>query len=122
MAVSDSSAEQPIRSIAIITSGAFSLTNFRGPLIKALAAAGVRVYALAPDHDHRTRAALGELGAEAIDISLERTGMRPLRDLRDALRLVGTLRRLKPDATFAYFIKPVIYGSLAAKRAGVGRR
>ncbi|MEA3015147.1 MAG: hypothetical protein QOD42_3692 [Sphingomonadales bacterium] len=112
----------PIGSIAIITSIAFSLANFRGPLIEALVAAGLRVYALAPDHDEGTRAAVRALGAEPVDISLERTGMRPLRDARDAFRLAGTLRRLNPDATFAYFIKPVIYGSLAAKRAGVRRR
>lgn len=112
----------PIRSIAIISSIAFSLANFRGPLIEALVAAGVRVYALAPDHDDRTRDAMRRLGAEPVDISLDRTGMHPARDALDAIRLVGILRRLKPDATFAYFIKPVIYGSLAAKRAGVGRR
>lgn len=112
----------PIGSIAIITSIAFSLANFRGPLIESLVAAGIRVHALAPDHDESSRAAVRALGAEPVDISLERTGMRPLRDARDAIRLTRTLRRLKPDATFAYFIKPVIYGSLAARRAGVRRR
>ena len=114
--------DDPIRSIAIIANGAFSLVNFRGPLIEALVLAGVRVHALAPDHDDRSRVALRALGAEPVDISLDRAGLRPLRDLRDARRLAATLRRLKPDATFAYFIKPVIYGSLAAKRAGIGRR
>ncbi|TCD04320.1 glycosyltransferase family 1 protein [Erythrobacteraceae bacterium CFH 75059] len=110
------------RSIALITSGAGSLANFRGPLIRRFVERGCRVYALAPDHDATTRAQVRALGAEPIDISLERTGLRPARDMVDMLRLVATLRRLRPDMTFAYFIKPVIYGTLAATLAGVPRR
>lgn len=113
---------QQIRSVALISSIALSLSNFRGPLIQALVARGVRVYALAPDFDATTRAAVENIGAEAVDFTLDRTGIRPFRDAVDAIRLVGLLQRLKPDATFAYFIKPVIYGSLAAKLAGVRRR
>jgi glycosyltransferase involved in cell wall biosynthesis len=113
---------EPIRSIALISSSAQSLTNFRGPLIAALAGAGVKIWALAPDFDAGERAKMAALGAEPIDISLDRAGMRPLRDLADLRGLTSTLRRLRPDATFAYFIKPVIYGSLAARRAGVPHR
>ena len=110
------------RSVAIVSSIAYSLANFRGPLIAAMVAAGVRVYAMAPDHDENTRRQVRILGAEPVDISLERTGMRPVRDLLDIWRLAGMLRRLKPDATFSYFVKPVIYGSLAAKLADVPLR
>jgi glycosyltransferase involved in cell wall biosynthesis len=110
------------RSIAIVTSIAYSLANFRGPLIAELVARGLRVHALAPDFDDKTRAAVRALGAEPVDFPLERTGMRPLRDLRDAFALARLLRRLKPDIAFCYFVKPVIYGSLAAWLAGVKRR
>lgn len=98
------------------------MLNFRGPLVESLVACSVRVHALAPDYDDSTREAILALGAEPVDISLERTGMRPIRDLIDMFRLVRTLRRLRPDASFGYFIKPVIYGSLAALLAGVPRR
>jgi glycosyltransferase involved in cell wall biosynthesis len=108
--------------MAVIANGAFSIANFRGPLIRALVARGVRVYALAPDYDAVSRAAVAALGAEPIEFSLERAGMRPLRDGLDMLRLSRRLRRLRPDATFAYFIKPVIYGSLAARLAGIPYR
>ncbi|GAB4130546.1 MAG: glycosyltransferase family 4 protein [Rhodothalassiaceae bacterium] len=112
----------PKSSMAIVTSQAFSLYNFRDKLIRALVDQGIKVYALAPDYDSRSREAVRALGAEPVDISLERTGMRPLRDLLDMFRLVRTLRHFRPDATFAYFIKPVTYGSLAAWLAGVPRR
>lgn len=114
--------DRPIGSVALISSHAFSLSNFRGPLIRALVATGVRVYALAPDFDAATRFAVEKLGAVTVDFTLDRTGIRPIRDALDLIRLIGLLRRLKPDATLAYFIKPVIYGSLAARLAGVRRR
>ena len=108
--------------VAVIANGAYSIANFRGPLIRAMVGQGLQVYALAPDYDESTRRAVAGCGAIPVDISLERAGMRPVRDLVDGWRLYRLLRRLKPDLTFAYFIKPVIYGSIAARLAGVKRR
>ncbi|GAA3786517.1 glycosyltransferase family 4 protein [Qipengyuania pelagi] len=116
------SGHREVRSAAIITSIAFSIANFRGPLIRRMIGQGIKVYALAPDYDVQTRAAVRELGAEPVDISLERTGLRPARDLVDMVKLAVTLRRIGPDLVFGYFIKPVIYGTLAAWLAGIGRR
>lgn len=108
--------------VAIIASIAYSLSNFRGPLIREFVAAGWHVLALAPDYDTTTRAAVAALGAEPLDCALERAGMRPLVDLVHAVRLARQLRRLKPDLVFSYFIKPVIYGSIAAWMARIPRR
>lgn len=109
-------------SLAIISNQAFSLINFRGALIRDLVASGVRVLALAPDFTDDFRAKIRELGAEPIDYSLQRAGLNPLRDAIDALRLSILLRRLRPQATLAYFIKPVIFGTLAAWMAGIRMR
>jgi glycosyltransferase involved in cell wall biosynthesis len=111
-----------IRSIALVTSEAYSLSNFRGPLIRELVRRGVTVYALAPDFRADTRKAVLRHGAIPIDISLSRTGLRPLRDLTDIARLSFCLRRIAPDAVLTYFIKPVIYGTLAAAACGVPHR
>jgi glycosyltransferase involved in cell wall biosynthesis len=115
-------ASRPISSFALITSMAYTLPNFRGDLIAKLVAAGIRVYALAPDYDDRVRQRVLKLGAVPIDIALERAGMRPFRDIWDLGLLTLQLRRLGPDVTFAYFAKPVIYGTLAAWAARVPRR
>lgn len=111
-----------IRSIAIISNTAQSLSNFRGPLIAAMVARGWTVHALAPDFDEPVRAAVRSLGANPIDIDLDRAGIRPVRDLATMVRLARLLRRLRVDATFAYFIKPVIFGTLAAALARVPYR
>ncbi|MVW63044.1 glycosyltransferase [Massilia sp. NEAU-DD11] len=108
--------------IGIIANTAFSLINFRGPLIEAMGKRGMAVYAFAPDYDERTRAAVRSLGATPMDFSLSRAGMNPFRDLVDLVKLVRQLRDLKLDASFCYFIKPVIYGTLAAVLAGISRR
>lgn len=108
--------------LALITNQAFSITNFRGPLVRAMVQKGVQVFALAPDYDDASRAAVIALGAVPVDCSMARSGTNPVRDVFDLVRLAILLRRLRLDLTFAYFIKPVIYGTLAASLAGVPRR
>ncbi|WP_431064168.1 glycosyltransferase family 4 protein [Methylotuvimicrobium sp.] len=110
---------EQIRRLAFISSQAFSLHNFRGSLIRSLTDKGVQVYALAPDYDEESRGKVRALGAQPLDCSMSRAGMNPVRDIIDLCRLARQLRALKPDATFAYFIKPVIYGTLAAALAGI---
>jgi len=110
------------KTIAIISNVAPSLIGFRGPLIRDLVATGAKVYALAPDFDDNLREQVRNLGAEPIDYSLSRTGMNPFRDILDTFRLAVLLRRLRPDVTLGYTIKPVIYGTIAAWLAKVPRR
>jgi glycosyltransferase involved in cell wall biosynthesis len=110
------------RKIIIITSQAFSLLNFRGPLIKELVVAGSVVYALAPDFSDATRNQVRALGASPVDISLSRTGRNPLIDLADIFRLVLVMRRLDADIVLAYFVKPIIYGLIAARFIRMPRR
>lgn len=110
------------RRIAMITIQAFSIANFRGPLVQELVRQKVKVFALAPDFDDATRAAVIALGAIPVDCPIARSGMNPLRDVFDFARLALQLRRLKPDLAFASYIKPVIYGTLAARLAGVPKR
>ena len=111
-----------IKRIAFISSAAFAIIQFRGSLIQNLAALGFTIYALAPDYSDHTRAAVKALGATPVDSPMSRTGTNPLRDLIDAARLTLRLRRLRVDMTFANFIKPVIFGTLAAWLARIPHR
>ena len=108
-----------MKRIALITSQAFSLINFRAGLIREMFGRGVIVYALAPDYDDNSLAAVAALGAIPVPYSMSRTGLNPLKDLLDVFRLAILLRKLKLDLTFSFFIKPVIYGALAARLASV---
>lgn len=112
----------PSRRIAFITSQAFSIHNFRDTLISELIGRGYTVYAIAPDYDDSSLNAVSRLGAIPIESSMSRAGMNPWRDVLDLIKLAKQLRSLHLDATFAYFIKPVIYGTLAARLAGIPQR
>lgn len=103
--------------IAIISHYAPSLINFRGELIKTLIAAGHQVTALGPEAGFESE--LAAIGAEYMQIPLQRTGTSPVKDAGTILALTEILRESKPDIVFSYAIKPVIYGSLAAWLAGV---
>lgn len=107
---------------ALITSHAPSLLNFRSSLIRTLQAQGIQVLALAPNFDERSRAAIKALGATPIDCPISRTGMNPLVDAINTWKMARLLKRIKPSITLGYFIKPAIFGSIAAWWAGVPRR
>lgn len=109
-------------SICIIGNQAFSLLNFRGPLIAEMVKRGLNVFALVPDYDEHSRAEVRALGAEPIDFSLSRTGMNPIKDATDMLLLTRLLRELKPEIILCYAIKPVVYGTLAAWFAQVPKK
>ncbi|EIN5952517.1 glycosyltransferase family 4 protein [Vibrio cholerae] len=101
-----------------------SLLNFRGPLLNALLAAGLDVHVAAPDLpvSSEVRQRLEALGVQVHEVRLNRTGMNPLSDLGSLFNLWWLMRRLKPDFSLAYTIKPVIYGNVAAWLAEVPYR
>jgi glycosyltransferase involved in cell wall biosynthesis len=109
-------------SIAVLSSYPESLYNFRGDLIRSLVRRGHHVYALAPDFDAAQRARVEALGATPVDIPLDRNGLNILRDLGTVWSLYRFFRRQRPDIFFGYFMKPVIYGTIAAWLARVPRR
>ncbi len=107
--------------IAVIASYAPSLVIFRGPLLSAMLNAGHDVLACAPGVDEGVCQALLAMGVTYHSISLSRNGVNPLHDARTVLSLYRLFRQFKPDIALGYTIKPVIYGSLAARLAGVPR-
>ena len=108
--------------IAVLGGEARDLVNFRGHLISELARAGHTVYGIAPGGTPEIRADLEGLGAVYIPIVLDRTGLNPLKDLLSLRRLWALFGRLRLDALLAYEIKAVVFGTLAAKQAGVPGR
>ena len=60
------------------------------------------------------------LGARFVEIPLNKTGTSIRGDIKYCKALTEFLKKEKPDATLGYTVKPVIYGAIAAKRAGIG--
>ena len=96
-----------------------SLIVFRGELIRALIRSGHEVVAAAPDMSSETEEGLRAMGATPVETPLDRTGVGPLADLRYLLAIMRLLREYRPDKLLAYTMKPVIWGSLASRLAGI---
>lgn len=80
------------------------------------------VQASAPDDGGNVAEALAAWNIEYFKIPLARAGVNPIGDLIYFFRLWNKLRRSPPDMVLAYTIKPVTFGLLAARFAGVKRR
>ena len=115
--------------IIVIGGNVHSLVQFRGDMIQQMVEDGNEVFAMAPATDLEGEAAnlmtqkvsskLQTIGVPYLPIPLNRTGINPVKDLHTILWLSRKIGELKPDVVLAYTMKPVIYGSIAARLAGV---
>jgi glycosyltransferase involved in cell wall biosynthesis len=108
--------------VAILGSEARDLVNFRGHLISELAKAGHTVFGVASGGTDEIRAEIERLGGTLVPVALNRTGLNPVQDLLSLWRLRRLFRQLRIDALMAYEVKPVTFGTIAARLAGVPRR
>jgi glycosyltransferase involved in cell wall biosynthesis len=111
-------------SILVLGSLAASLKNFRGALIETLVGRGYEVHAAAPSlrADNETCDWLKQMGVAAHDVSLSRTGLNPVADIKLFWQLYRLKRSLKPQIFLGYTAKAVIWGILAAWLAQVPQR
>lgn len=110
--------------VLVIAGFAESLLKFRRHLLITMVGGGLEVHVAAPDLPEgcSLRKRLVECGFEVHAIPLRRTSTNPLADVCAMWALWSLMRRIQPDATLSYTIKPVIYGTLAACMARVPRR
>lgn len=100
--------------IALSGNTAWGMYNFRGKLLRHMVEQGYRVSVLAP-YDNVYSPKLAELGCEVCDMPMNPKGVNPVSDAYLLYRYYRMLKRLKPDISITYTIKPNIYGSLAAR-------
>jgi glycosyltransferase involved in cell wall biosynthesis len=113
--VDDRKASRP--AVIISANSFWNIVNFRTPLVITLVDEGYRVIILAPGPDTGWARAHG---AEVVGITMDRSGLNPIVDARLFIDYLRAFRRFCPDFYLSYTAKPNIYGSLAARVAGVG--
>lgn len=95
------------------------------PLAEALVAAGAEVH-LAARVGRRGGGDVSAIEAAGIQVhplaKLDRTGLDPRADMGAVAELTALCRRLAPVLVQTVALKPAIYGSIAARRAGVAAR
>ncbi|WP_114783892.1 glycosyltransferase family 4 protein [Botryobacter ruber] len=102
--------------IAIVINTSWNIYNFRMNLVRALLAQGHEVVAIAPRDVYTQR--LIEAGCRFVPVRMGK-GSNPFADLLLIWKLYRIYSRLKPDVLLHFTIKPNIYGTLAAKMAGI---
>ena len=96
------------------------LYNFRRSLALALHEAGHAVLLISPDGPYGEK--LRALGLCWQPVPMDRRSLNPLREATLLWHLVRLLRREKPALVHGFTIKCAVYGSLAARLAGVPAR
>ncbi len=106
--------------ILIVSPKNKTVFNFRGELIKSMIARGHSVVVTGPNKDFVDD--ILALGVKKfIEIPLVKDNTSVSGDLQFFRKLCKVMKDERPDLVFSYTIKPVVYGSIAAGRAGVKR-
>lgn len=103
--------------VGMVVNEAWNMYNFRGGLIKKLIQEGYEVVVIAPTDKFDEK--LKSLGAKVVDVQINSKGTNPMEDLKLIFALRKIYKREKLDIVFNYTIKPIIYGTIAAKLAKV---
>ncbi|MGD6831882.1 glycosyltransferase family 4 protein [Sutcliffiella halmapala] len=94
-----------------------TLFNFRGDLIKEIISKGHEVIAIGPNNDYLEDVLA--LGVKFIEIPFSKDNTSIFGDINYYKKLKKVIKEQKPDLIFSYTIKPVVYGSLAGRMAGI---
>ena len=102
-----------MKTVLFVANTAWNLVNFRTPIIDALIRRGDRVIAVGTaDGAERT---LEDKGVEFHPVVVGSKGTNPLSDMRLLSKLRSVYASTNADIALHFTIKPVIYGSLAAR-------
>jgi len=103
----------------LIASHSESILNFRRNLIVDLQKHSVNINVLIPKsynvEDKVIRNKIEKIGVTVHEIRLNRTSLNPITNLISFVDIFIKLWRIRPTHVLSYTIKPVIYGTLAAK-------
>ena len=89
------------------------LYNFRLSLMKEMLGRSWQIVAISPKSSYALK--LAREGVRFYPIKMDRKGKNPLRDLQLTWELFRLYKKERPDIVHHFTIKPVIYGSFAAK-------
>lgn len=101
-----------MKKILVIANDTQTIIWFRKDMILGMIKKKCNVTIIAPDDEHREE--IEKMGVKLVKINYSRTGTNPLKDIELFRKYKKIIKEEKPDKIFAYNLKPVIYGILAA--------
>jgi len=94
-----------------------NLYLFRAPIMKQLLSNGHKVYAICPKGDKNQ--ALRDLGCEVVNYAIDRRSLNPFREKKSIDNIYHVIKNLNIDVLHTFTAKPNIYGTFAARKAGI---
>nr|AXL05126.1 undecaprenyl-phosphate alpha-N-acetylglucosaminyl 1-phosphate transferase [Aeromonas hydrophila] len=105
------------KKLAFVANTAWSMFNFRHGLLSRLIYDGYQLTIIAPRDEFSDK--LQKMGCAVVDLPMEAKGTNPLQELKLIYTLYRIYQQITPDFIIHYTIKPNVYGSFAAKIAGI---
>lgn len=103
--------------IVLAANTTWYLFNFRSALARALLKRGYGVTTLSPRDTYAER--LVSLGCDAVHIGMDNKGVSPVKDLATLRGFRRAYREISPAVVVHFTVKPVIYGTLAARSLAI---
>ena len=108
-----------MKKIILIGNIPATLINFRHELVIDLVEKDYEVYCFANGYNEEQISIVKSWGAIPVNHQLNTKGLNPVSDLKATFKLYKQIRQINPDIVFPFFVKSVIFGSIAAKLAKV---
>lgn len=106
-----------IYKIAMVANSSWNLAHFRAPLIQHFLAQGKEVWAIAPMDESSQQ--LKAWGVRCLPLQMQAKGVNPWQDGHTLWQLYTYYRKHRFDVALHFTVKPNLYGSVAARWAGV---
>lgn len=106
--------------ILVLSSHTKSLFWYRMDMMQAFVKSGYKVFAAGPDEERVWKDKFKEYNIEYFHISVLRTGINPLEDLKTFKSIKTLMQNIEPDKVFVYQAKTIVYGCLAANNCHIG--
>lgn len=104
------------RALILVSEDGYFLSH-RLPIARALRDAGCKVVVACSISKHLAK--ISAEGFEAIHIPFDRTGTNLRKDFRTLRAIIAAYRVVRPDIVHHVAVKPILYGSIAARITGV---
>lgn len=105
------------KKILILVNHDVVIYNFRKELVECLLSEGHQVIISSPYGERIDE--LVAMGCEYVEASIERRGINPIQELKLFSYYTKIMKRIKPDITLTFTIKPNIYGGMASKQLNI---
>lgn len=106
-----------MKTLLLVANVDWFVISHRLGIVQAAAQQGWKVYVAAEDTGRGHE--INQKGVEFIDFRFSRSGTNPLDELKTLKKFQDLYKRIKPDVVHQVTLKPIIYGSIAAKRLGI---